>query len=139
ALDTHRPGEKVDLRKIHVSHILGAVIVPDLAAGPVVAFEDEIIAGLDLHGHRDIRVPAVVHAVVVVRGFVQVDLDQCFRHESSPSALKEKGHTDRKPAMTCSSMAVRSASCTSAPFSITSTRSATSSTKLSTCSETMMD
>jgi hypothetical protein len=75
----------MDLGQIHVAHVGGAVVVLDLPARPVKALHDEVITRLDRGDHRDIRVPAIMDHVVVVRRRAQVDLDDGFRHVISPS------------------------------------------------------
>src|SRR5690606_1336112 len=49
AIHTNRAAQVVDLGQVHVAHVVGAVVVADLAAGPVHALDAELVAGLD-HG-----------------------------------------------------------------------------------------
>ena len=43
--------------------VVGAVVVLDLSAGPVVTLHDEVVAGLNRRHQRNVRVPAVVPCV----------------------------------------------------------------------------
>ncbi|MNT12322.1 hypothetical protein D3C72_1472450 [compost metagenome] len=81
AFHAHRAGQEVDDGEVDVTHIVGRVVVLDETAGPVVGLQDEVLAGLDPAGHRDIRMPAVVDVGVLVRRFGQIDLDQGIRHD----------------------------------------------------------
>jgi len=67
-------------RQVDVAHVVGAVVVLDEAAGPVVGLQHEVVAGIDPAGHGDVGVPAVVHHFVGRGGLAQVDLDEGFRH-----------------------------------------------------------
>jgi hypothetical protein len=74
----------VHRREVDVAHVVGAVVVLDKAAGPVEGLEDEVVAGVDPAGHRDVRVPAVVDVLVLDGRLRQVDLDQGVGHGASP-------------------------------------------------------
>jgi hypothetical protein len=52
----------MDLREIDIAHVVGGIIVADLAAGPVDAFDFDDFAGRDFCEARIIRVPAVLLA-----------------------------------------------------------------------------
>jgi hypothetical protein len=75
ALDADRAGKKVHDRQIDVAHVVGGIVVLDEAAGPVIGLDDEIVARLDPRHHRDVRMPAVVHHVVLVGRLGEIDLD----------------------------------------------------------------
>ncbi len=81
--DAHRTRQKVHLGKVHIAHVLGAVVVVDLASGPVVTLDDEVVARLDHGGHGDVRMPVVVYLGVVVGGLVQIDLDKSIGHKAA--------------------------------------------------------
>ena len=51
---------------VNIAHIVGAIVVGNLPTGPVVAFQNKIIAGFYRGGHGNIRVPAVVDAFVLI-------------------------------------------------------------------------
>ena len=88
-LHAHGAGEVVHGAQIDVAYIVGAVVVLDEPARPVVGFQDEVIARVDPAGHRNIRVPAVVHLFVGGCGLRQVDFDEGFRHGDG-SLVKSK-------------------------------------------------
>ncbi|MNX47435.1 hypothetical protein D3C86_779880 [compost metagenome] len=97
AFHAHRAGKKMHGGQVYVAHIVGAVVVLDRAARPVIGFQYEIVAGLDPHGHRNIRMPAVVDVLVFVRGLVQIDLDEgCGHSLSSPTCVLIKQNFSRK-------------------------------------------
>ena len=79
-LDADRAGQEVHDRQVDVAHVVGGIVVLDEAAGPVVGLDDEVVAGLHGRDHRDVRVPAVVHHVVVVGRLREIDLDQSLGH-----------------------------------------------------------
>ncbi len=101
AVHTHRAGEVMHGGQVHITHIAGVVVVLDRTGGPVVGLQDEVIAGLDPTGHRDIRVPAVMDIFVFGDRLVEVDFDQRFGHGLAPgrmawcvrSSLREPGKT----------------------------------------------
>src|SRR6202022_2635204 len=127
-------------RQIDVAHVIGGIVVLDEAAGPVDGLDDEILAGLDPRHDRDVGVPAVVNHVVVVGRLRKIDLDQCIWHWMLPFLLRlVTVQTDRYFETCAASTESRLSSRTISPFSITSTRSAMSSAKLKTCSETTID
>ncbi|EAY64674.1 conserved hypothetical protein [Burkholderia cenocepacia PC184] len=148
AVHAHRAGQEVHDRQVDVAHVVGAVVVLDEAAGPVVGFEDEIVAGLDPAGHRNVGVPAIVHLFVFVGRLVQIDLDESLGHDVRSLGSRidrrrgartpRRAQTDRYSRMRSVSPASRVLWCTKRPPSITNRRSATSSAKLSTCSDTTM-
>ncbi|MPN26805.1 hypothetical protein SDC9_174230 [bioreactor metagenome] len=84
ALHAHGAGQVVHRGQVDVAHIVGAVVVLDEAAGPVVGLQDEVVAGLDPAGHGNVRVPPVVDPFVVGGRAVQVNLDQRIRHVQKP-------------------------------------------------------
>lgn len=51
--DFEGPAEVVDLGEIDVLHVVGAVVVPDLASGPVDAFDLDDFPIVDLPGERN--------------------------------------------------------------------------------------
>ena len=87
ALDPDRSRQEVNLAEINIAHVVGAVVVLDLAAGPVIALNDEIVARLDGGHQRNIRVPAVVDFVVLIGRLVQIDLDNGFSHSGRSLVL----------------------------------------------------
>ena len=82
--DANRAAQKVDDRQVDVAHVVRAVVVLDEAAGPVVGFQHEVVAGVDPGGHGDVRVPTVVDVFVFVGRLVEVNLDESFRHAEAP-------------------------------------------------------
>jgi acetamidase/formamidase len=70
--------------KVDVAHVVRTVVVLDVAAGPVVGLEDEVVAWLDPHGNRDVRVPAVVHQRVAWGGLGQINFDEGVSHGDAP-------------------------------------------------------
>ena len=148
ALDPDRAGQVVHLGEIDIAHVVGVVVVLDLAAGPVEALDAELIAGLDPGDHRDVRMPAVVDHVVLVGRLRRSTLISVFdawrgscplsgawflvRWTSDRSDRQEAGDRRlRRHAARLSSWTIR-------PRSMTKMRSAMSSAKLSTCSQTTM-
>jgi hypothetical protein len=67
--------------QVDVAHVVGAVVVLDEAAGPVVGFQHEVVTGIDPASHGNIGVPAVVHHLVAGGGLAEVDLDEGFGHD----------------------------------------------------------
>jgi hypothetical protein len=65
--------------EIDVAHVIGRFVVVDEAAGPIVGLDDEIVARLDPRHNGNVRVPAIVDHVVLVRRFRQIDFDQGLR------------------------------------------------------------
>ena len=87
-MHTDRAGEVVHGGEVNVAHVAGVVVVLDRAGGPVVGFEDEVVARLDPAGHRNVRVPAVVNLLVFGGGLVEVDLDQGIGHDKAPGTIE---------------------------------------------------
>ena len=79
--DADRTRKVVHRAEVDVAHIVGAVVVLDEAAGPVVGLQHEIVAGVHPAGHGDVGVPAVVHHLVARRGLAEVNLDEGFGHD----------------------------------------------------------
>jgi hypothetical protein len=79
-LHADRTRQEMHRRQVDVADVVGAVVVLDEPAGPVVGLEDEVVAGLDPASHRHVRMPAVVDVLVLVRRLLEIDLDQGFRH-----------------------------------------------------------
>ena len=77
------PDRKCTMRQVDVAHVVGGVVVLDVAAGPVLGLDEEIVAGLDPGHDRNVRMPAVVDHVVLVGRLRQVDLDECLGHGGS--------------------------------------------------------
>jgi hypothetical protein len=86
ALHAHRAGQEVHGGQIHVADVVGAVVVLDRAAGPVVGFQDEVIPRFHPYGHGNVRMPAIVDLRVVVGGLGQVDPDERVGHSLSSPA-----------------------------------------------------
>jgi hypothetical protein len=58
--DPERPAEIMDLGQVDIADIVGAVVVPDLPAGPVVAFDPELVARFEHLDHGQVRMPPVM-------------------------------------------------------------------------------
>ena len=86
ALDGNRAAEVMHFAQVNIAHVFGTVVIADLAARPVHALDNKVRAGLDRCHHGHVRVPAVMDVVVLLRALAQVDLDQCFCHDSESSA-----------------------------------------------------
>ncbi len=80
-LDTNRAAEEMHDAQVDVAHVGSRVVVLDEAAGPVIAFDDEVLTRLDRGHHWNVRMPAVVDHVVFVSRLRQVNLDEGFRHD----------------------------------------------------------
>src|SRR5471032_2954856 len=80
AVNTDRAGEKVDDRQVDIADVVSGVVVLDETAGPVVRFQNEVVAGFDPERHWNIRMPAAVNLLVVECGLFQVDLDERIGH-----------------------------------------------------------
>src|SRR5690606_39259768 len=78
--DADRSGQMVARRQIDIANIVGAVIVGDLAAGPVEAFDAEGISWPDHRGHRNIRMPAIDddRRVLLCRQPLAINTDYLF-------------------------------------------------------------
>ena len=90
AFHAHRAGQEMHLGEVHVAHVLGVVVVMDLAAGPVVAFNDEVVAGLHHRRHGNVGMPAVVHHIVVVGRSVEIDFNDGLSHGVGSSSFSGK-------------------------------------------------
>jgi hypothetical protein len=66
ALNVKGSREVVDLGEVHVAHVVCAVVVADLAAGPVNAFDLDNFAGRDAREGGVVRVPAVLRRGVSI-------------------------------------------------------------------------
>ncbi len=88
ALHADRAGEEVHDGKIDIAHVIGGVVVLDEAAGPIIGLDNEIIAGIHPGHHWHIRMPAVMHHVIVVGRLGEIDLDQCLWHQKLPFVNK---------------------------------------------------
>src|ERR1700733_5646191 len=140
AFDTDRTREEMHDRQVDVAHVIGRVVVLDEAAGPVIGLDDEIVARINPRHNRNIRMPAVVDHVIFISRLRKIDLDQCLWHFNAPLFYKPcTNQTDRYLEICAASMPSRGSSRTISPFSMTSTRSAMSSAKLRTCSETTIE
>ena len=85
ALDLDRAEKMVAALQIDVAHVVGAVVVDDLPARPVQAFDDEVRAGPHRGSRRNVGVPAVVGPdVLIFGGLRDIDLNQRIGHGSSP-------------------------------------------------------
>src|SRR5207249_1373827 len=135
--------------EIDVTDIVRGFVVLDEAASRVIGLDHEIVAGLDPRHNGNVWVPAIVNHVVLVGRLRQINFDErlwlsrqrtaCREHlihDSTPLGLTSQ--TARKRAIAASSICPRVSACTMRPPSMTRTRSAMSSTKLSTCSQTTM-
>ena len=71
------------LGKIDVTHIGCVIVVLDLATGPVVTLDNEIVTGFNHCRHGNVRVPAIVNVVLIVGRFVKINFDNGFSHGSS--------------------------------------------------------
>src|SRR5882672_3033661 len=138
ALDADRAGQEVHDRQVDVAHVVGGIVVLDEAAGPVIGLDDEVVARAYPGNHRNVGMPPIVDLVVIVGRLGQIDLDQCIRHQQLPWFYK-LSYTDKNFEICAASTLSRGSSRTISPFSMTSTRSAMSSAKLSTCSDTTME
>ncbi len=99
AFYAHRPRQKVHGGQVHIAHVVGAVVVLDGAAGPVIGFQHEVVARLDPDGHGDIGVPPIMDVLVFVRGLVQVDRNEGCRHSlSSPTYVLIKQNSSQEGA-----------------------------------------
>jgi len=67
----------IEIPKVYVQNIIGAVIVLDLAAGPIDAFNVHWLARLDCCKSRDIRMPTIMKMGLRIGGFVEIDFDGC--------------------------------------------------------------
>src|SRR5579863_3728536 len=140
ALDADRPREEVHDRQIDIAHVVGRIVVLDEAAGPIVGLDDEIVARIDPRHDRHIGMPAIVDHVIFISRLREIDLDQCLWHFNAPLFYELcTNQTDRYLEICAASMPSRGSSRTISPFSMTSTRSATSSAKLRTCSDTTIE
>ncbi|CFW42087.1 Uncharacterised protein [Bordetella pertussis] len=92
-------------RKVDVAHVVGAVVVADLPAGPVVAFDAELVARIEPFDHGNIRVPAVVGlGRLVFRRLVEFDMKCGLCHGlvswwSPADGRGRRVHRGRFPAM----------------------------------------
>ena len=86
AFNGNRTAQVMHLGKVNVAHVFSAVIVTDLATGPVHALDDEVGAGLNSGNHGHVGMPTVMNVVVFLGAFAQVDFDQCFSHDRQSSA-----------------------------------------------------
>src|SRR5690606_10934699 len=80
AFYTYRAGEKVNLSQIHIALVISTVVIRNLPAGPVITFNNKIVARFNCGCHGNIRMPAVVNHLVFVRRFCQINLDDSFSH-----------------------------------------------------------
>ena len=78
----HRAGQEMHGAQVQVADVVGAIVVAHIASGPVVALQHEIVAGPHPARHRNVRMPAVVNLRIVVRGLIEIDLDQGGRHDA---------------------------------------------------------
>ena len=70
------------LGEVHIAHVVGAVVVKNLTAGPVHAFDAEFIAGFYPGIHGNVGMPAVVELRLFFRWRFEVNFDQSFRRHS---------------------------------------------------------
>jgi hypothetical protein len=75
----------VNFGEIDVAHIIGAVIILDLPAGPIEAFDPELVAGLHHLDHRNVRMPSIVRLDLRDFGWPgQIDFEGCPWHGRLP-------------------------------------------------------
>src|SRR6185312_1660208 len=60
AFDAEGSGEIMHFGEIDIAHIVGAVVILDLAAGPVEAFDAELVARLEHLDHGNVGMPAIM-------------------------------------------------------------------------------
>ncbi len=65
--DLDRADQMMTGRQVAVADVGGVVVVLDLTAGPVEGLDDEVVARLDGDDRRDIRMPAVVERLRLLR------------------------------------------------------------------------
>jgi len=83
----------VDTGEIDVADVAGVIVVADLTARPVKAFDTKTVAGLDLGNHRQIGMPTIMdHAILVVGCAGQVDGDQGLNHSVPPGMGSCRDH-----------------------------------------------
>src|SRR5579871_1285319 len=139
-LDADRTREEVHDRQIDIAHVVGRIVVLDEPACPVVGLDDEVVARIDPRHDRHIWMPAVVDHLIFIRRLGKINLDQCLYHFNAPLFFEPcKIQTDKYLEIRAASTLSRGSSRTISPFSMTSTRSAMSSAKLRTCSETTIE
>jgi hypothetical protein len=66
----------MDFGQVDDFDVIGGFVVLDLAAGPIHAFDAELVARVDGGDHGNIRVPPIVQNIVLLRRFTHVHLDQ---------------------------------------------------------------
>src|ERR1700716_966810 len=59
-LDVDRPGQHVRVGQVDVAHVVGGVVVTDLAVGPLAALDPDRLARADGNSGRDVGMPPVV-------------------------------------------------------------------------------
>ncbi len=82
-----RPRQVVARREVDVADVVGAVVVVDLATGPVEALHTEGFAGLHFRDHRNVGVPTVDdHRLVLLgRQSLAIDANHLSHRALSPS------------------------------------------------------
>src|SRR5699024_1994553 len=88
AFDGEGAGEHVVEIQVDIAHVVGRIVVADLAVGPLLALHAEGGAGFDRGCRRDVRVPAVVSGDRLVgHRFVVVSADNYLGPRDSPICL----------------------------------------------------
>jgi hypothetical protein len=77
---TDRAGKVMYLFEFDVAHVGGIVVILDLAAGPVIGFDLEIVPRLDPDGDGNVGMPAIVYRLIGVRAFGKIDRDKRICH-----------------------------------------------------------
>src|SRR5579875_2720943 len=80
SLDTDRTAQKVHDREIDIADILGRIVVLDETAGPIITLNNKIRSRFDSCHHRNIRMPAVMNHIILVRGLREVYFDDGISH-----------------------------------------------------------
>lgn len=70
SFDRDRPAEIMNLRQIHILHIIGFVAVLNLSSSPVNTFNAKYVSFLHRCNWRDIRVPAGVQGNFLLEAFL---------------------------------------------------------------------
>ena len=87
-LDPERTAQVVHLGQVDVPDVVRGIVVLDLPAGPVIAFDAKLVAWLEPSNDRDVGMPAVVSLYgLIFRPLIHLSFEHGSWHDASPPLL----------------------------------------------------
>jgi hypothetical protein len=72
----------MDLTEVNVADVVSAVVVKNLATGPVHALDAELIAGFYIGDHGKVGMPAIMDTILLGRWSIKINFNERFSHDT---------------------------------------------------------